>query len=425
LDLALFDSDGFRGSRMPKPDVRGEIELNLWVGRANASPGGIPGRIPCGRWRAQIDTGHISDRVQYCLIVTAQYDDEEEPFVLQYPEAYVSKPVPGWYKGELHAHTWESDGELSPHDVISAARQYGLDFLALTDHNTISNWRFLKDSLSTDIAFVRAVEITAHGGHANLLGIKSWVNPYVDAEDWDMTQAMRKVHTQGGLFCVNHPFSNYWGWRYHRFAWDELDLIEIYHNLEGPNNWLGLPFWDHHLNLGRRIIGVGATDSHHPHRGRHRLGQVVTWVHARELSEAGIIQGLKSGRVYVSRGPKLEFSAHTSGTPHRTAYMGGELPIGKAIDFYVEIRKVQEPLLLFILKNGLYFDLKELPQAGKDYDVEFTDMPDSPAYYRIELHAMPDDEGDRKLRRRSYTTVRALSNPIFIGAGSVRGGVLV
>ena len=423
LDLALFDPNNFRGIRMPKINATGEIGLNLWVGTADASPGGIPGPIPPGRWRAQIDLDHITDLIQYSLTVTAEFDGEEKPFIFEYPEAYVSRAVPGWYKGELHAHSWESDGELPAHEVVSAARQYGLNFLALTDHNTISSWRFLKDLLSTDIALIRAEELTAHGGHANLLGIKRWVNPYVDAAGWDMTQAMHEVHAQGGLFCVDHPFSNQWGWQYHHFAWDEVDLIEIYHNLEGPNNWLGLPFWDHHLNLGRRIIGVGATDSHHTHRGRHRLGQVVTWVYAPELSELGVIQGLKSGRVYISRGPEIEFSAHTRDAPHRIAYMGGKLPIGKAIDFHIEVRRVQEPLLLFILKNGLYFDLKELGEVGKDYNIEFTDTPDSPAYYRIELHAVPGNEGERELRRRSYTTVRVLSNPIFVGAWSARGGV--
>jgi len=413
--LALFDPRGFRGSRMPQGWTTRKMELKLWVGLADAGPGGIPGSMRAGLWRAQIDVPHPGTDLSYSLEVTCEFGDQVEPYALEFPEGHVSKAEPGWYKGELHAHSWESDGRLPADAVIAAARECGLDFLALTDHYTVSGWRFLKEALGPEMALVRAEEITAHCGHANLFGIKQWVNCFVDGHGWNMTDAMREVHAQRGLFSVCHPFSNELGWQYHRFAWDEVDLIEIYHNLEGPNNWLGLPFWDHHLNLGRRIIGVGATDSHHPYEGRHALGQLVTWIYLPELSEAGIVHGLRSGRVYVSRGPEIEFTAHSTGEPERMVYMGSSLPLGQPIQFRVQVRKVEEPLRLFIIKNGLYFAKRELREAGKDYNIEFTDAPDEPAYYRLELHVDCEDKWYRLFKFRSYTTMRVLSNPVFVG----------
>lgn len=44
----------------------------------------------------------------------------------------------GWYRGEFHAHTNYSDGEHTPDELVEVARAEGLDFIVVTDHNTIS-----------------------------------------------------------------------------------------------------------------------------------------------------------------------------------------------------------------------------------------------------------------------------------------------
>ena len=43
-----------------------------------------------------------------------------------------------WYRGELHSHTHHSDASWPVQDLVNAARQKGLDFITLTEHNTIS-----------------------------------------------------------------------------------------------------------------------------------------------------------------------------------------------------------------------------------------------------------------------------------------------
>ena len=44
-----------------------------------------------------------------------------------------------WYRGNLHSHTTESDGRLSPGDVVEFYRSRGYDFLCLTDHNRVTD----------------------------------------------------------------------------------------------------------------------------------------------------------------------------------------------------------------------------------------------------------------------------------------------
>lgn len=50
-----------------------------------------------------------------------------------------------WYKGQLHMHTYWSDGRAFPEQAVQAYKKLGYDFLALTDHNRLDDnkgeWR--------------------------------------------------------------------------------------------------------------------------------------------------------------------------------------------------------------------------------------------------------------------------------------------
>jgi hypothetical protein len=41
-----------------------------------------------------------------------------------------------WYKGDLHSHSLYSDGDSPVADVVASVEAKGLDFFALTDHDT-------------------------------------------------------------------------------------------------------------------------------------------------------------------------------------------------------------------------------------------------------------------------------------------------
>ena len=43
-----------------------------------------------------------------------------------------------WYKGSLHAHSTESDGDESPENVAQWFRDHGYDWLVLSDHNRLT-----------------------------------------------------------------------------------------------------------------------------------------------------------------------------------------------------------------------------------------------------------------------------------------------
>jgi len=439
LFLAVFDPQEYRGTRM-NPAGYGDITLELQFGAHEAGPGALVGPLRPGRWRVMVDIERTIETADYVVEIVAEAKASDDGAATDEAKGHsdlASQPRAaasgmrgvGWYRGELHAHSWNSDGKVPVWQLIEAARAYGLDFLALTDHFTTAGWRDLAGADGSDLALLHGLELTGHSGHANLHGLRQWVNIYADGPAldteghaipvgptettapnarWDINAVAHAAHEQGGLFCVNHPFSGDLGWRYHEFDWSLADLMEVYHHLEGPHNALALGLWDEQLRQGRRIIGVAGTDSHHPREQRHRLGQCFTWVHALELSEAGIIAGLRAGRVYASLGPRLEYWAES--TDDVRTEMGGTTFCGSPLHLHVELSDLRYPAQLYLLKNGFYHESVAVA-PGTSCMVDFTDTPTTPGYYRVELYA---DQPQETRPYRQPSTFLLLSNPIFV-----------
>ena len=62
---------------------------------------------------------------------------------------------------DLHTHSSRSDGTEPPAVVMAAAREAGLDVVALTDHDTWEGWREAADAVApTGVALVRGAELS-------------------------------------------------------------------------------------------------------------------------------------------------------------------------------------------------------------------------------------------------------------------------
>lgn len=64
-----------------------------------------------------------------------------------------------WYKGNLHCHTTDSDGSLTPAEVVQYYKKEGYDFLAISDHNIFSDYR--RDFDCDEFIILPAVEASA------------------------------------------------------------------------------------------------------------------------------------------------------------------------------------------------------------------------------------------------------------------------
>ena len=86
----------------------------------------------------------------------------------------VLNPIPGWYRGDFHAHTNFSDGYYSPSQLVEVARAEGLDSITITDHNTID--AFSKFGEEPTIIIIPGLEVTLKDGHFNVFGMEGWLD---------------------------------------------------------------------------------------------------------------------------------------------------------------------------------------------------------------------------------------------------------
>jgi len=60
------------------------------------------------------------------------------------------EPQPGWPKNtvDLHTHTDKSDGVMAPADLYQAMADSGLEVVAISDHDTVTGYRTVRDAIS-------------------------------------------------------------------------------------------------------------------------------------------------------------------------------------------------------------------------------------------------------------------------------------
>lgn len=104
-------------------------------------------------------------------------------------------------RGVVHVHTTLSDGGGTPEEVVSAAKAAGLDFVAITDHNTLDAKGVL--GYRDGILVIVGTEISTTAGHVVGLGL-------ADPEfrfSGDAQDALDDIRDLGGAAFAAHPLS--------------------------------------------------------------------------------------------------------------------------------------------------------------------------------------------------------------------------
>jgi hypothetical protein len=197
-----------------------------------------------------------------------------------------------WLAGDLHSHTVHSDGALTVPELAVLAVSSGLDFVAVTDHNTVSHHRELASaSAAYGITLVPGQEVTTSRGHAGVLGDTGWIDFRTSADSW-----LAAAERGGGLMSINHPFGGDVSWLHPMQR--RPPLLEVWHW-----SWLD-PTWTTPLSWWQAwdpsAIAVGGSDWHRP-GSDSPLGTPTTWVECDEGSGVpGVLEGLGAGRVAVT-----------------------------------------------------------------------------------------------------------------------------
>lgn len=64
-----------------------------------------------------------------------------------------------WYKGNLHTHSTNSDGRITPAEIVRIYKDHGYQFLAFTEHELYTHNRELSDE---DFLVLPGVELSCN-----------------------------------------------------------------------------------------------------------------------------------------------------------------------------------------------------------------------------------------------------------------------
>lgn len=408
--LTPFPSvEGFRG-------WSGGARDRFFVATDDATPGYVPGEMPAGTWSVllglyRVPPGGVEAEV------TVTLDTAPRAFAAPPARTRPVRPGAGWYKGDLHCHTYHSDAAGSPETLHDAARQAGLDFLAVADHNTTTQRRYFHPASSADLVFVRAMEITTEHGHANVFGVDDWIDFRIGRPS-DAHAVAAAVHDRGGLLSINHdkpdiPWSH---------DWPEADLMEVWQHPWLAWNWVSLGRWQARLAAGLRLPLVGGSDWHQPAdlrpEGPFGLARPTTVLQLPELSEDAILAALKAGRGFVTESPR---------GPHLELTLGGA-PMGATGRGRAELRVLGAAGDLLTLHDATG-EIARLPIPSDD--AKLAPDVDPKAFLRAEILAdasrdrllsefraafpkgLPWGLSEAEIARQPLR--RALSNPVWTG----------
>ncbi|MBI4461545.1 MAG: CehA/McbA family metallohydrolase, partial [Acidobacteria bacterium] len=347
------------------------------------------------------------------------------------PSVGVPPPVvrhePAWYQGDLHSHTGHSDGSCPSLSgqrrvpcpefrLLHSAVARGLDFLAVTDHNTTSTYNALLQwqPYFDTLLLMRGRELTTFHGHANLYGTSEFIDFRLGRNGQTVNRLLDEVHGASALISINHPVRPSGeecmgcGWTAKSETnFTQVDAIEVVNGPDAETRFSGIPFWEEQLSQGHRITGIGGSDVHQPDApaSSYEVGIPTTVVYARELSEAAILEGIRAGHVYLKlKGPDGPGVLANAETETQTAMVGDALQVkaGQPVRFTVQVIG-GEGTKLEIVHNGRREDLFADPEVrSADELKKFGVQADGGQHwYRLNLRA-------------SDGTLLVLTNPIYL-----------
>jgi hypothetical protein len=318
-----------------------------------------------------------------------------------------------WYRGDLHAHTWHSDGTASLDDLAAAARAQGLDFIAVTEHNTISHLPGVRDASCAELLLMPGVEISTYRGHANVWPVNDFVEFRCQSDD-QMAAVREAVRARGALFSVNHPKEGGPAWEFSSLY--EPDCIEVWGGPWFISNYQSLAVWDEQLRQGKRVVAVGGSDKHvAPYSGEsawYDVGTPCTWVYADDLSTGAIMRAVRSGRVYVSAtpaGPRLKMVVSESGPTGAGVGMGEDIRVSPGATLRIEctVRGAQGALLRLVSPA----ETLETAIDDNDFRACWEIAARTSAYWRPEVIEPPEIPLDQE---PAALMALAIGNPVFV-----------
>ncbi len=422
IDLGLADPERFRGAS-------GGSKMRFTVAENYATPSYLPGPLISGTWRLLLGIPNIRKNAHSGYVAQIRFGRAGDA-----PRGLADAPLSverRWYRGDFHAHSGHSDGNCASqsgkrvpcplYKTVERATQSGLDFVTISEHNATSHYGAMIElqPYYDKLLLVPGRELTTFYGHANMFGPTGFVDYRVGgAAVPDVNTMFDQVAKLGGLVSVNHPTAPSGescmgcGWIAPGTDWQRVQAIEAVNGgavsaFKGAVETVlsGIPFWEALLNQGYRLTAIGGSDNHDVERDANAPGLPTTVVFAENLSVPAILEGVRSGRVFIdiegTRDRLLKFAARSG---KRTAEMGEILSIkaGARIAFTAHVTGAVNGTVE-IIENGRSRTLEALLHVkGIDERLDFSFAPQQDTHWvRINV-------------RNAEGKLVLIGNPIYI-----------
>ena len=160
-------------------------------------------------------------------------------------------------KIDLHTHTRCSKDCVNDYDrIITSVQRAGLDGIAVTDHNEFKG--AIEMQKRAPFIVIPAEEIKTSRGEIIGLFLKEWIPAGLQP-----VETVDRIHEQGGLAYVPHPYDEVRGSRIERAALEEvtpiIDILEVFNarNALPRYNSRALAYAQEH-----NLLGGAGSDSH-------------------------------------------------------------------------------------------------------------------------------------------------------------------
>ncbi|MEZ5343931.1 MAG: CehA/McbA family metallohydrolase [Pyrinomonadaceae bacterium] len=422
IELGVFDNR-FSGDPKDKKGFRGwsgDVRETIFLAEDSATHGYVPGEISPGKWfiifgivSLENESVDVDLKVSFNKIdenAGQQFDEENKREFSFKKEPKVERMKTGdltWFAGDLHSHSFHSDGRWSIKGIFQSAASNNLDFISITDHNTFSHHADIKENQEAfpEIFAMRGEEVTTHGGHINVWGLPEgeWVDfrvaPGIDKSAESIAAEAGKL---GALASINHPTMDCGGCNWTYGKWGKLAAVEVWNGVWDEQDEGALIEWEKLLLNGVRITAVGSSDTHQrPEEPADYpinlpLGAPTVFVAAKEKDQKSLLDGIRSGKVFVADNSRRGIML----TADETATIGDtvEAEWGKIIGFKYSLKGFDNGSKLWLIANGQI--AKEFLIYSENYEGEYNIYAKQDGYVRLEIRTV-----DNKML--------GFSNPIF------------
>jgi predicted metal-dependent phosphoesterase TrpH len=416
VDIGIFDPSGYalgdaQGFRGWSGGARRRFELS----RGWATPGYLPGPITPGAWRIALGPYQISfGGTPWKVRVTLHFGEPGPRFTPHPAPRRVEGTGPGWYRGDMHVHTVNSDGARNEPQMMKAALAAGLDFLGSSDHNTSSATLKWGRHTPADFLLMSGEEVTTRNGHWLAVGLPAgtWIDWRYRAEDDQLGRFADQVRALGGMAIVAHPFtpvpSIKWDFGY---DYAHMDAIEVWNGPWTGDDQTAVEHWNTALVDGTYLPVVGNSDSHNDSQ---TVGLAQTVVRADNLGTAAIVAALRGGHAWIAESSAVGLT-FVATLGEATAECGDRLEAapGDTVDVRLEVTGVPGTLAQLRGPEGVIAGA--LADDGGTIVLTAQVPAGGTPFVRAEVRR-PSGEVNSPVDDMAGEQMVALTNPIFISA---------